>query len=262
MNKKPTAHITVGKNRLKKGKSVYLNDGTEFEIELYNPTSTLVSAEIYINNKRISNKQIVIYPAQRIHLDRYLDKSSKFKFSTYKVSGSDAEIKEAIKNNGLIKVIFYKERKDDIINHTIFNKGIFYGNDNGWNNRNNILIENPFFCDTTGTMYTSDASNTYTSSISNISGSLEFKSDNLSKKITESGRVGEGSQSNQKLTSINANFSNIPLCEYEYNILPKSSKPVIDSNDINVTTYCTNCGYRKRKASWKFCPKCGNKILD
>jgi predicted RNA-binding Zn-ribbon protein involved in translation (DUF1610 family) len=27
-----------------------------------------------------------------------------------------------------------------------------------------------------------------------------------------------------------------------------------------VRHYCTSCGYRLRKESWKFCPRCGDKI--
>ena len=51
-NKQPIAHITVQKNRQKKGDKVFLKNGTEFEIELYNPTDKVVLARIWINDIR------------------------------------------------------------------------------------------------------------------------------------------------------------------------------------------------------------------
>ena len=109
MNNKPQAHISVSKNRVRKGREVYLKDDTEFEIELFNPTQSVVCARIWINGHELQGGALVLNPAQRYHLDRYLDQPKKFKFSTYEVSGSKEEIEHAIAKNGLIQVKFYNE---------------------------------------------------------------------------------------------------------------------------------------------------------
>jgi len=48
----PCAYVTKGRQRLKQyGNTVYLNNRDEFEIELYNPTTSKVLAEITLNGK-------------------------------------------------------------------------------------------------------------------------------------------------------------------------------------------------------------------
>lgn len=46
-------------------RTVYLKDGDEYQIELFNPTQQEIGAKIYIDNTPLSNK-IIIYPGQRI----------------------------------------------------------------------------------------------------------------------------------------------------------------------------------------------------
>ena len=51
-----TANITKNRNRSKiYENSVYLKDGENFEIELFNPTTSRVLAKITINGNSISN---------------------------------------------------------------------------------------------------------------------------------------------------------------------------------------------------------------
>ena len=87
---------------------VYLENGTEFQIQLFNPHKFTIGAEIYINDEKLSNR-LVLKPGERVWLERYLDVKKKFKFSTYEVEGNDPMVQEAIKDNGKIEVKFYRE---------------------------------------------------------------------------------------------------------------------------------------------------------
>ena len=47
---KPTAYVTVGRQRLKQNNdTVYLNDGNEFEVEMFNPTTKPILAKLNIS---------------------------------------------------------------------------------------------------------------------------------------------------------------------------------------------------------------------
>ena len=87
---------------------VYLENGQEFQIQLFNPHKFTIGAEIFINDEKLSNR-IVLKPGERIWLERYLDIKKKFKFSTYEVEGNNTDVQEAIKDNGKIEVKFYRE---------------------------------------------------------------------------------------------------------------------------------------------------------
>lgn len=251
MNKKPEAHITVGKNRVSKGRTsilgqeVYLNDGTEFEIELYNPTQGIIAAEIHLNGKRMQGGMLVLKPAQRIFLEGYLNEKRKFKFSTYDVSGTQEEIKEAIKNNGELKVKFFKEREynDSYIN--ILNTGLFYGNDNGWNNTGAPLNSN---------FYNTTATYGFNSNIWDSPKEIQSSND-----ITESGMIEKGSVYNQIFEHVSYKFEKLEFSTIQYILLPLS-RGAVHSESANAKIYCTSCKFRKRKTTWKFCPKCGEEF--
>jgi hypothetical protein len=237
------AHITVGKNRTKKGREVFLKDGVEFEIELYNPTQKPVLAKIKINGSYISTSGVVVKPAQRVYLERYIDEPKKFKFETYNVSGSKEEIEHAIKNNGLIEIEFYNEAEKQ-------NFTLITGNGSGmWQSPNSFPPRDNFPWYTTTNFI--QCSNTFTSDVT--------YSDNIkSLNLNETGRVEMGSDSNQSFISVDMQFESYPITTSVYHILPYSSKP-ITSEEIN-TSYCTGCGLRRRKTAWSFCPKCGTKF--
>ena len=247
------AQITKKKNRLKVYPSskdqVYLNDGEEFEIELFNPKTNPVLAKISINGKRISERGIILNPGQRVFLERFLDSPEKFKFSTYKVNNSQ-EVKEAIANNGLIKIEFYDE-------YTTFSTS-----------GGNTWITNPCFNGTgtttggwvnttTSTFYNANVS--YTSS---VAGSLNIPTNevfrNVNKRVDsiETGRVEAGSKSDQDFKDVNGSFNSWTCNVVEYQILPATQKNV-EAKEIR--SYCTECGTRNRQ-DWKFCPTCGNKF--
>ena len=111
----PEAFVTKRRQRIKQFKSndsyeniVYLNNGDEFEIELFNPRSTKVFAEIELNGVSLKNG-MVLRPGERVFLERYFDEPKKFLFETYEVDENDSNVQQAIKNNGKIVVKFYNE---------------------------------------------------------------------------------------------------------------------------------------------------------
>ena len=77
----PTAFVTKGRQRVKQynNDSVYLNNGNEFELELFNPTTSKVMAKIELNGISIG-AGIVLRPGERVFIERYLDEAKKFMF--------------------------------------------------------------------------------------------------------------------------------------------------------------------------------------
>ena len=287
MTTKPTAHISVGKNRVRKGREVYLKNDTEFEIELYNPTDQLVCAKIWINGIQMQGGALVLNPAQRYHLDRYLDEPKKFKFSTYKVSGSQEEIEQAIKNNGLIQVKFYNEIIPVTQGNPIVTQGNPIVNPSPLfppYNQNLIWYGGPTtspynsYCDT-NTFTNNEGHDVVTCNFISTSSTFDSKdliiepnlhneledselinnSNTRSADIKESGRIEGGSKSDQSFEYVNKSFAFSPCAEYEYIILPMSRK-VIEAKEVGSKIYCTGCKLRKRKPTWKFCPKCGTEF--
>src|SRR5210317_1858925 len=104
----PYAFITLNKQRVKQnGRNVYLKNGQQFELELFNPLNKSVLAKIKLNGNYLSGGGIVVKPGQRIFLERHLDTPKKFKYETYKVNLSSNEVLTAIQNNGDVSVEFY-----------------------------------------------------------------------------------------------------------------------------------------------------------
>jgi len=96
-----------GRKPIKSG-NIYLQNNEEFQIEIFNPLRECVLADIRLNSQSISKTGLVIKPGQRVYLDCFVDDRKKFIFQTYEIEMTD-ETKEAIQNNGLMEVFFYKE---------------------------------------------------------------------------------------------------------------------------------------------------------
>ena len=254
---------------------VYLGDGQEFQIQLFNPHNFTIGAEILINGERLSN-YLVLKPGERIWLERYLDIKKKFKFSTYEVEGNDKDVQEAIKDNGNIEVKFYKEvRKKDFPNYPITT--IDYFRTTEWSPTTLISQPNDYvedhwsttistnncsdnkFCTThthysnpcIDTLTTGDQSNLVTFCASSVSTNMPDE------MICETGRIEAGSTSNQEFDNVNMDFEYFPFVTEKIKILPISQKP-FTANDLH-KIYCPECG-RKLKSTYKFCPFCGSKI--
>jgi hypothetical protein len=239
----PQSFVTKGKQRLKQHiDTVYLNDGDEFEIELYNPTQNKILAKIEMNGNSIGSG-IILRPGQRVFLERYMDEAKKFLFETYSVNGNNKEVREAIAKNGDVVVVFYNENTSTWINNP------FLINSGG---------SNPIFYNSTGT-YLYDSNNVTTSYSTNVNytntaGSFSPQSNN---RQIETGRIERGSHSNQSFVYENSTFSSLPFASNWWKIKPISEK-ILVKEDLKV--FCTECGAKRKKDNHKFCPHCGTKF--
>jgi len=283
---RPQSFITKGKQRLKQfTDTVYLKNGDEFEIELFNPTQNKVLAKIEMNGNSIGNG-IILRPGERVFLERYLDEAKKFLFETYVVNGNNEEVQQAIANNGDVVVKFYNE----ILPTGYYSSGsgtVTINNPNwNWNSTTN----NPFTYTThntlgvssfnptgtnayyTNTSLTSGTLNTSTFSTSNTL--LKNNTNSTKRRISknevtmdsvdmsplrsvETGRVEKGTDSTQSFTYDNSSFHSWTLCTDNWKIKPQSTKPVVRED---LVTYCTECGSKRKKDTHKFCPHCGTKF--
>jgi hypothetical protein len=263
----PQSFITKGKQRLKQHvDTVYLNNGDEFEIELYNPTQNKVLAKIEMNGNSIGNG-IILRPGERVFLERYLNEAKKFLFETYTVDGKNEEIQRAIAENGDVTVKFYNEM---ISNYGTYSSGsgtvtitnpawINTGSPFTYTTHNTLGTNtfNPTSITTTGTnaFYTSNSS--LTSGTFSTSNTV-LKTNSLKKsRSIETGRVEKGSNSDQSFTYDNSSFSTFPFQTNWWKLKPQSTKPIVRED---LVTYCTECGCRRKKDSHKFCPHCGTKF--
>ena len=293
------AKIAINKSLLKEYKTntdprvVYMNNGDEFQIQLFNPEQATIGAEVSINGKVIPGI-LVIRPGERIWLERYLTEQSKFKFTTYEVDDpdEDSSVARAIANNGTIEIKFYREkpkrnywntnitwdsRSSDVITkltdyswdveNKITSKGLT--GDNVWLNAQitassaaesnaNYLSLDATCCDSVTNSALPSTPNTHFST-KRINTENEYSSATpISNKI-ETGRIDKGSYSNQKLEHVNIEFENWHFKKEVIKILPSSRKPYTSSDIKKI--YCTNCG-RKINTKYKFCPYCGTKCVQ
>lgn len=238
---KCSVNITANRNRVKSynGK-VYLKDGQNFELELFNPHGYRVLAKIKINGHYLSDSGIVLKPGQRVYLERHIDSSNKFLFSTYEVDGT-VEALKAIAENGNIEVEFYAE---------YFPSGGFLTTTTDWTYRPDQI------------KYTQDI---WFPSSGSIGGKWDgtikcYNSSNINETVKgslETGRVEQGESSNQTFGTDYGSYNAWAFEKVEIKLLPASAKPV-DSGEIR--NYCTGCGTRIKKATWKYCPSCGEKL--
>lgn len=236
----PTAFVTKGRQRVKQynNETVYLNNGDEFEVEIFNPTTNKILAKIELDGKSIGSGGLVLRPGERVFLERYLNESRKFLFETYEVEKNNNDVMKAIANNGKLVVTFYCETSYNLYTYT--SPVLKYPEPTSpW----------PWFdwtyCSTNdvksfGQQNQSDEVRTCYAS---IGGTME------------TGRVEKGSNSNQSFVHDNTSFNTWWSWKTEWKILPLSQKP-IEVRDIKV--FCTKCGSKQKKHN-PFCPHCGTK---
>jgi hypothetical protein len=248
---KPSAWIVTpndkGRKSIKSGK-IFLNDKEEFEIELFNPLTVSVLADIKLNGQSISKTGLVLKPGQRVYLDCFIDDKKKFIFSTYEIDGS-LESLNATQNNGLLEVFFYKEdvitldnwqrRFDRIIVEKWYPyyptyksypwDNIYYGSFGtggygttltngvigGTTTTNNVDLSN--ISSNINSSYTSDSNVSYGGTTDNNLFSLN----NI-----ETGRVEKGEVSKQKFTEVEMDFEKNYISSTIIQILPESRKPI------------------------------------
>lgn len=239
----PDVFITMKKNRLRVygGREIYLNSGDEFELEFDNTSQTTWLAKIKLNGEWISQAGLVLRPGEHIYLDTpNLDSSEKcrFRFETYEVEKGRSHI---IENNGLVEIFFHKKTQP-------FDHWITYTSQ--WVQDNNWKFQDDWYSySTDGGTFRDNISVNYCNSDQNSIGKH-------SPEMEETGRIGEGSHSNQDFFNSNESFESFHSHSVTYKILPQSKRP---TTIREVKEYCSNCGRRRRKNE-NFCPSCGSKF--
>lgn len=253
-NSKPNAWIVTpndkGRKSIKSGK-VFLEDKEEFEIELFNPLTVSVLADIKLNGQSISKTGLVVKPGQRIYLDCFIDDKKKFKFSTYEIENS-GEALDATQNNGLLEVFFYKEdvitldnwksKFDRIIVekwypvyypsypvYPYYNRpSIWYGTNSptvGGSCVTTNLTNGVIGTTTTNTYSSNNLINcSYTSDV-NVPYGGTTVNNLFSVNNVETGRVEKGEKSKQKFTEVDIDFEKHYIASTIIQILPESRKP-------------------------------------
>lgn len=263
----PQAWIAIKRNRQKtynkqEKTQVYLKDGQEFQIELFNPTQIKYLVKFKINGNYQSDRGLILNPGQRYFLDRFIDEDRKLEFSTYEVEDTKAS-KKAIEKNGLLEVEFYAETylHGSIISYPkTYIQPIWQTNpcNFGYGSSNGILTNSVGsgtltiggstvnnFSITNGT---TAIGTTYTSNYSSV----------VNDASIETGRVEKGEKSDQKFEDGYGTFSSWPSHTTTVQIIPVSQKP---AETQEIRSYCTGCGSRIKKQTWKFCPNCGTETI-
>jgi hypothetical protein len=252
----PGAWIVSPKDRGRKsikGDKIYLDNGQEFEIEIFNPLKESVLADIRLNGNSICKTGLVVKPGQRIYLDCFVDDRKKFIFQTYQVDGTQESL-DAIADNGLMEVFFYKEQAVTLQN---------------WNDRFHKVIIHEYYpvyyprwysfgSGTINTVYTGSALTINTTNYTGSSltqkidysnslgggsfyGSSEpsFTNCSFNGSLTsgntfnnspvagslETGRVEKGEKSNQQFVDVDMEFEKNYIHHIVFQLLPSSRQP-------------------------------------
>jgi len=233
----PTVFVTKGRQRVKQYDNIiYLKNGDQFEIELFNPTTNKILAKISLNKVSLGSG-IILRPGERVFLDRYFDAAKKFLFETYEVDNTQ-DVKEAISNNGFVEVEFYKEQ--------VINYNLTYIN---------TITANPTWttCPTCPTYPTWIDYNTNIKSAAYCCNNLN---ESVPNKI-ETGRIEKGDNSSQTFDYDTTTFESSYTWKSSWKILPESQKQITKED---LVVYCSNCGAKRKKSTFKFCPICGQKF--
>ena len=161
----------------------------------------------------MSNK-IIIRPGECIWLERFLDSPRKFKFYVYEVNNSEP-VREAIANNGDIKIKFYKERSTTYFASSISvnNFGNVLDNYNWSDNKITYKTTCSNNCQPSYSINSSGI-NIYTSLLTDNTVPVEYSAASYTAKAAntiETGRVEKGNHSNQNLDYVNIDFEYYPF---------------------------------------------------
>lgn len=288
---KPTLHITQKRQRVKQfGDKIYLNNNEEFELEIFNPLDSKIMANISINGTSIG--QVVIRQGQRAYLERFINENKKFLFQTYQVENNNSTVDNAIRNNGVVNIKFYKEKKslfnimDYITTSTVttsYPKGttVTYTNGNGVQLFDTIgSSENSFTLYSSGNVGIGgpspsaklDINGTFTSS-SNVKGLFNqeavrsrtlggepfrpIKNEVVQDELKETGTIEKGTKSNQTFTEDTSDYELFSFHQITWKILPNSER--IKTVD-EIFSYCGNCGAKRKNPNHRFCGHCGTEF--
>jgi len=253
-NSNPSARIAVNKNVLtteivNRVETVFMKNGTEFEIEIYNPLKTKIAIDVQINQVNFDRPMIVLRPGERVWLDCDMLTKKKFLFETYDVENTK-ETQEAIENNGdiIIRVYLQREHIPEIY----------------FNNFNNFFHQIPDYV-YGGPVYDGPLYGNVEVSYTN-SNSTYLPGDDITKTgmsvnslgtpTIETGMIADGDDSDMKFKNDNSDYNSNYTHLFKYKILPESTKKLYSKKDI--IKFCIGCG-RKQKKNDKYCAACGIK---
>jgi hypothetical protein len=260
----PSLFITKSRQRVKQydNNVVYLKDGEEFELELYNPKSQKVLAKIKLNGSYLGSG-IVLRPGERVFLERYLDEARKFKFETYEVDSNDLRARDAIAKNGNVEVEFYDEYIQ-LPSYTItynWPQPQYHYHHHYTTKTTTPTPTWTYFGGTTGLSVGSVTSSSSSLTNSGYCCTNDVNSVQASNTVVpapvETGRVEKGNLSQQSLNSDYTPFNSWYSNKVSWKIFPESNRPYVRED---LTVYCVNCGTKRKKDSHKFCPNCGTKF--
>ena len=305
-NQKQMVKIAINKSILKEYKNgnslderiVYLDNGSEFQIQIFNPYDFVVGARIYINGVSMSY-MLVLRPGERIWLERYLDKSVKFRFETYEVD-ADEETKKAIQKNGEVKVVFYKEehkpepisilptlhplvwnnthtyedpyapKYDDLVASigSSVKLNALYGDERSATLKNvdipdvhNISDKNLSFCVNDMNLTTSTTDTSFTTDTTlNYNKPLNKLRRTVNTFSSDKIETGRIEEGGYSNQQFKDVYRNFEKWSFSTETIKllPTSQKQYNSNDLK-KHYCTQCG-RKINMKHKYCPYCGNKI--
>jgi len=264
----PTAFVTKGRQRVKQygdNYTIYLENNSTFEIELFNPTVNKVMAKIDLNGVSIG-PGVVLRPGERVFLERYLNEAKKFLFKTYEVDGNNVDVQKAIANNGDIVIKFYCEEPPPIpyvspsIWTTTYWPPITYTNHNYYSNTGNPTFGT---LNGSGTITHSSGQSTFTSSANNAG----TKTHNLTGKLKGSRKLSKmsnfsddfaGGQGGSMLYSASVDFA--PQMDLEAPVAPTKSMETgriekgSNSNQSFGYDHSTFNTFWSWKTEWKILP--------
>ena len=295
------AHVAINKSLLKEYHSsqddriVYLNNGDEFQISIFNPYDYVIGVSFSFNSNNVDNsKLLVLKPGERVWLDRYLNEERKLMFSTYEVDDCN-EAKKAIAKNGLLTIHFYKEKEENHNWYNIYDTKLtaskpiditYTGDSPNWYYDNSVTCYHNNIADTCTTSLNASAVNcsSWTAASIDADGNYSYSDSNgnhyVDSAITISGNINSniknGLNSCVNKTNFNKSIetgriekgrhSNQKFSNYygDFNDwsfrterikLLPMSQKQVNTNDLK-KKYCPECG-RKIKDKFKFCPYCG-----
>jgi hypothetical protein len=230
------------------GNDIFLNNGDEFQIRLFNPLSTKIGAQVSINGKE-SNHLLVLNPGEDVVVDRFIDEQRRMIFETYQYDESNAAARAAVANNGIIDLKFFKEYFPPVYpSWNVVNTTTIFGDTSTLTSNSMCYDSNVFQCSSNLDFASENELNKSEINLGKISKSLKSRK--------ETGRVSKGDKSSQNFQNVDVQFEVYPFHTITYHLKPMSER----KSTREVREYCVQCHYRIRKPSYLYCPKCGNKL--
>lgn len=154
----PTCEILVNgqKRKLygKKKNKVYLHNGDNFQLKLFNPLQERIGVQLRMNGIKVDNDLLILNPGQEVTIERYIGSNNKLKFSAYEIDTrgmSEERVQQAIKaieKNGVLEVVFWNEKVAPPIISTVPNfTGMPTYITGGNSNQIGMPIYPPYTCD-------------------------------------------------------------------------------------------------------------------